>query len=61
MAELGEISGDRFCGITFGKGCGDWENLNNWTITVPPGKPPVQAPSLPEVTGKKYSDSKLNS
>lgn len=49
MAENGDLSGDRFCGILLGAGCGAWEELNQWTVQIPEGKPPVVTPVLPQV------------
>ena len=51
MASNGDIISDKFCGIIYGKGCGDWEAVNAWTVAVPGGKPEVITPQLPEVRG----------
>jgi len=42
------IGGRQVCGAVLGKGCGAWEEINAWTVELPPGtKPPVVEPSLP--------------
>ena len=42
------LNGDDFCAIALGKGCGNWEEINSWTISVPGGKPSVIEPTLPD-------------
>ena len=50
MANSGDIEANKFCGIVFGKGCGDWEIVNDWSVAVPAGKPPTVTPQLPQVS-----------
>ena len=38
---------DRFCGILVGGECGDAPTLNNWTVSIPDSKPPVETPQMP--------------
>ena len=38
---------DRFCGILVGGECGDAQTLNNWTVSIPDSKPPVETPQMP--------------
>ena len=38
---------DRFCGILVGGECGDAQTLNNWTVSIPDSKPPVETPQVP--------------
>ena len=38
---------DRFCGILVGGECGDAATLNNWTVSIPDSKPPVETPQMP--------------
>ena len=40
----------RFCGLLVGGECGEAEQLNDWAIEVPQGKPPVEEPTMPEVS-----------
>ncbi len=43
------LTGGRVCGILLGDAtCGPQDELQ-WTVSVPPGKPPVQEPQLPNV------------
>ena len=49
MAENSGLNGGEFCAIIFGKGCGSWEEVNNWAVAIPDGKPPVETPTPPPV------------
>ncbi len=44
------IHGGQFCALALGGKCGAWEEVNNWDLEVPDGKPPVEEPSKPEVS-----------
>ena len=41
------IKAKRFCSILLGGHCGDWEEVNNWDISLPEGKPEPEEPVLP--------------
>jgi len=42
------IGGRQVCGAIIGKGCGAWEEINDWTVELPSDpKPPVEEPMLP--------------
>ena len=45
------IKAKRFCSILLGGQCGDWEEVNNWEINLPEGKPEPEEPVLPPVSG----------
>ena len=46
---------DRFCGILVGGECGDAQSLNNWTVSIPDSKPPVEEPQMPpEVRNMRF-------
>ena len=51
-----DITARKFCAVVFQPKCGDWEELNNWEIEVPPGKPEPEEPELPPVTTIIFSD-----
>ena len=48
------IKAKRFCSIMLGGHCGDWEEVNNWDIPLPAGKPEPIEPTLPENGSATY-------
>ena len=43
------MKASRMCSLFFQGKCGDWEEVNNWDITIPDGKPTPEEPILPPV------------
>ena len=39
----------KFCALVFQPKCGDWEEVNDWKIDTPLGKPEPIEPELPPV------------
>ena len=47
-----EVTGGRFCAVVLGGQCGEWEDVNSWTIPIPGNKPDVITPTPPPVSRK---------
>ena len=43
------LTGKKFCALVLQGKCGDWEEVNDWKIEIPTGKPPIEEPVLPPV------------
>jgi len=41
------IRAGEVCAAILGVGCGAWEEINDWTVDLPEGKPEVETPVLP--------------
>jgi len=41
------ITSREVCAAVLGKGCGAWEEINNWTVEIPELKPEVETPVAP--------------
>ena len=42
------LKASRFCALTFQGTCGDWEEVNDWHIEIPNGKPEPEEPTMPD-------------
>jgi len=47
--ENSEITSGNLCAILDSPGCGAWDEMNNWFVDIPAGKPETQIPTLPKV------------
>jgi hypothetical protein len=43
------IKAGQFCALVLQGQCGDWEEVNDWELPIPEGKPEVEDPVLPPV------------
>ena len=43
------ITARKLCALTLQGKCGDWEEVNNWNVRIPEGKPEPVEPELPPV------------
>ena len=42
-----QITAGEVCAAVLGKGCGKWEQINDWTVALPELKPEVETPVAP--------------
>ena len=47
MNRAPRITAPEVCATVLGKGCGAWEQINDWSVDLPGGKPEVEIPEPP--------------